>query len=198
MKKGIIAMAVILMIMLTGCKGNDHQGYSEIYESYGNIQNYTADIKVTVLSDGGDTVYTAKQYYLEPDLYKVDYTSETMKGISCVLQGESLKFKDTDGKVTEFKGYVPREKYYIFITDFMERYCKSEAAKSVSKGGKTILECAEENAETNDALMKLWIKNKTNAPIKLVTYNQKGEEKIIVEFDNFKMNTKIDKKLFDI
>lgn len=198
LKKSIIAMAVILMITLTGCGKNDHNSYSKIYESYGNIENYSADIKVTVSSDAGESEYTAKQYYAAPDLYRIDYTSEGLEKISCVLSGETLKFKDADGTVTEFKGYVPNEKYYIFITDFMERYCKSESAKSLSKGSSTILQLPEETKDPNRALMKLWVKNKTNEPLKLITYDDGGEERVKVEFENFKMNGKIDKKIFEL
>ncbi len=185
------------MMMLTGCGRNNHNRYSEIYESYGNIENYQANIKVTVTSGDGKSVYTAREYYKEPDLYRIDYISKGMEGISCVLSGETLSFKDTDGKVTEFKGYVPNEKYYIFITDFIERYCKSEGAKSYSKGNKTVLELKEENDDPNCAVTKLWI-DKNNEPFKLVTYNDKGEERVVAEFSDFKMNGKIDKKLFDI
>ncbi len=198
MKKGIIALAVILMMTLTGCGKSDHSQYSEIYESYGSIKNYSADIKVTALSDEGKTTYTAREYYKEPSLFRLDYTSEGMKGISCVLDGETLKFKDTDGKVTEFKGYVPSERYYIFISDFMERYCKSENAESISKGNNTVLSLKEEGNDPNCHKTELWIKNKTNVPLKMITYDQKGKERIIVEFSDFKMNIKTDKKLFTL
>ncbi len=198
MKKGIIAMAVILMMTMVGCGKDEHSQYSKIYERYGNIENYSADISVKVISKDGESVYKAKQYYAEPDLYKIEYTSSDMKGISCVLEGESLKFRDKDGNITKFQGYVPNEKYYIFITDFMERYCKSEAAKSSQRNGKTILEVQGEGNDPMNAKMELWVNSKTGNPVKLITYNQKNEPRVIVEYDSFKINTKIDKKIFDL
>ena len=198
MKKGIIAMAVILMMTMCGCQKDNHKEYSKIYENYGDIKNYSADIDVMVVSSDGETKYSAKQYYMAPDLYRLDYTSEDMQGISCVLSGENLSFMDKEGNVTDFRGYVPNEKYYIFLNDFMERYCKSEDAKSSVEKGKTVLEVLGEEDDPNRAKMRLWVDNKSYIPIKLVTYNDKDEERVIVEFKNFKMNTKIDKKLFDV
>ena len=121
------------MITLTSCGRSSHDDYSKIYESYGKIENYSADIEVTVVSGGDTTEYTATQYYSSPDSYRVDYTSEGMERVSCVLKGDTLEFKGADGAVSEFPGYIPNEKYYIFITDFMERYCKSSASCSLSQ-----------------------------------------------------------------
>ena len=198
MKKGIIVLTVILMITLTACGRNSHGDYSKIYESYGNIKNYTADIEVTVSAGENISDYKARQYYMAPDLYRVDYISEEMEDISCVLSGNTLKFKSPDGKVTDFDGYIPGEKYYIFITDFMERYCKSESAKSSASRGRTVLELEETGDNPQRAAMKLWINNKTGLPEKMITYNKDGEEAIVVKYSNFKMNKKMNKKIFEL
>lgn len=198
LKKGIIATTVILMIMLTACGGGKHSDYSKIYESYGNIQSYSADIEVTVITGDSERTYTATQYYAAPDLYRIDYTSEEMEGISCVLSGDKLSYKGPGGEVTEFEDYIPGEKYYIFMTDFMERYCKSEEAQNTAKRGRTILHLEENGDNPHRASMELWIKNKTGLPEKMITYNDKGEERVIVKFENFKMNEGIDKKVFDL
>ncbi len=195
MKKSIIALTFILMTMLCGCKKSDYESYSKAYESLLSMESYSADIEVTVFSQGGKTKYRAKQYYAAPDCYRVDFEDgETGKTV-CVLKGETLKFRAADGEVTEFSGYVPSEKYYIFIADFMERYCKSEASKSGAKGKATVLSVPK-NGER--LAMKLYTDKSGTAPKKLVSYDEDGEEKIIVEFENFKMNAKMNKKLFDI
>ncbi len=198
MKRGIIATAIILMIPLTSCQRSGHDDYSKIYESYGNIENYSADIEVNVVSGGSRTEYFATQYYMSPDLYRVDYKSEGMENASCVLNGDKLRFKDSEGTVSEFSGYIPEEKYYIFITDFMERYYKSEMAESTFGKNEVILSLLEDGENSARPLMKLWVNSKTFAPKKLITYNDNGDEIIIVTYQNFKMNTKMDKKIFDM
>ena len=102
------------MTTFVSCGGNDHSDYSKIYESYHKMNDYTAKVKVTVKSENGDNVYTAKQSFLSSGMYRLDYTSDIMEGISCVLKDEVLYYKDAEGTVNEFKGYVPYEKNYIF------------------------------------------------------------------------------------
>ena len=198
MKRSIIALAVILMMTLSSCGKGNHSDYSKVYESYGDIKNYAATVKVTTNPGTDESVYTANQYYVAPDLYRIDYTSEGMENTSSVLKGNKLYFKGPDGNVTEFNGYVPHEKYYVFITDFMERYIKTEKAKNNPKGKKTVLELKENRNDPQRASMKLFINNKDYSPEKLVTYNDSGDEVIVVEFKNFKMNDGINKKIFDL
>lgn len=197
MKKGIIVLTVILMMMLFSCGKDKHGNYSDIYESFGNIENYCANITVKTKGEDGSS-YTARQYYLAPDLYRLDFTSEGMENTSCILKGDKLYFIGPDGVVTEIDKYVPEEKYYVFVTDFMERYIKSETAKSVGEGNKTILELEEGDGEMERALVRLHINNKNNTPEKMETFNHNGEKVIEVRFSGFKMNTKIDKKIFNI
>ena len=198
MRKSIIVLTVILMMMFVSCGKDNHSDYSEIYESFGNIENYCAMVDVTVSGDKDTSQYRARQYYVAPDLYRIDFISEGMEEINCVLKGDKLYFKGPDGKVTEFGKYIPEEKYYIFITDFMERYIKSETAKSVSRGNETVLELKEGDENPQRASMKLFINNKNYEPKRLETYNKDGEKVIEAKFSDFKMNTKIDKKIFEL
>ena len=197
MKKSMIVLAIVLMMTLFSC-GNSHSDYSEIYESFGDIENYYATVSVTVRGNEGENKYKARQYYASPDLYRMDFVSEGMEDVSCVLKGNSLYYKGPSGEVTEFDKYVPEEKYYIFLTDFMERYIKSETAKSVSNGNETVLELKESDENPHRASMKFYIDNKNYEPMKLETYNDKGEKVTEAKFSGFKKNTKIDKKIFEL
>lgn len=198
MKKSIIVLTVILMMTLFSCGKNSHSDYSEIYESFSNIENYYATVEVTVKGNEGESKYKARQYYVSPDLYRMDFVSEGMEDVSCVLKGNRLYYKGPNGEITEFDKYVPEEKYYIFLTDFMERYIKSETAKSGSKADETVLELKESNEKPHRASMKFYINNKNYEPKKLETYNDKGEKVIEAKFSGFKKNTKIDKKIFEL
>ncbi len=197
MKKSIVAFVIILMIALVSCGKNNHNDYSRIYESYSHINSYTAKIKVSVKSENKVTVYTAKQSFLSPQMYRLDYTSDIMEGISCVLKDDKLYYKNKEGDVTEFNGYIPHEKYYIFLNDFFERYCKSEEAKSLAKGKYTVLTLKENGENPHRAYMELYV-DKEYEPKKLITYNDKGENVIQVEFLEFKLNTKLSEKNFSL
>ena len=197
LKKSIIALVIILMTMLVSCGKNSHGDYSKIYERYSHIESYSAQIKVTAFTDGEKTVYTANQSYLAPKMYRLDYTSDIMKGISCVLNGGRLYYRDAEENMTEFKGYIPHEKYYIFINDFFERYCKTEDAKSQQKGNYTVLTLKENNDNPHRAYMQVFI-DKNSIPKKLLTYNEKGEIAIEVEFLKFNMDEKLSKKDFEL
>ncbi len=197
MKKSIIALVIMLMTTLVSCGGNGHGDYSKIYESYYKMNDYTAKVKVTVNSESGENVYTANQSFLSSGMYRIDYTSDIMEGINCVLKDEVLYYKDAEGTVNEFKGYVPYEKNYIFINDFFERYCKTEEAKSRSEGSRTILTLKENSDNPHRAYMELYL-NKKQEPERLITYNDKGKKVIMVEFLEFNLNTGLKEKDFKL
>ena len=78
MKKSMIVLAIVLMMTLFSC-GNSHSDYSEIYESFSDIENYYATVSVTVIGNEGENKYKARQYYASPDLYRMDFVSEGME-----------------------------------------------------------------------------------------------------------------------
>lgn len=193
MKKSIVCAALILMTMLCGC-GGGHDAYTKIYEGLTKLENYKAEVEVVT---GGET-YNATEYYLSPDMFRVDYTDSDMGGVSCSLVGDTLSFKGDDGKITKFSGYVPNEKFYIFVADFMKNYCTKESGKHSKKGRFTVLETTADEDNPAAAAQKLWINNETGLPDKMITYNKKGEKTVTVNFKTFEMNTKINKNTFKL
>lgn len=194
MKKSIIGIIIILSITLFSCGKSDSKRYEEMYEKFVNISDYCSTISVKT----GNSEYTARQYFLSPNLYKMEFTSKGMEKTVCVQNGDDLCFKYGDEDTVRIENYVPDEKYFVFITDFMEEYVKSEESKCYRTGSETVLETNLNKANNSKMKMKLYISNKDNAPKRLETYNEKDEKVFEVRFSRFKMNTGIDKKIFEI
>ena len=64
MKKSIsVLLIAILMITLAACGDGMQDGQDGIYRKFHAMQNYMAEVEVTVYGNKGNTIYTMRQFY---------------------------------------------------------------------------------------------------------------------------------------
>lgn len=202
MKKGIIAVAVILMMTLTSCGASlNHDVYTEIYNRYNAMKSFTATATVEVTGNKGNAVYKIKQYYTAPDKYRLDILEpEASAGTTYIFDGGNVYLKSDKGGSATLENYIPSEKDYMFVPQFFEDYYKSEdsfaeASKDLS-GEQTKLNSVTDSGNVSRFSQSIWIDNKTFVPSRLATYDINGGEVIVVDFEEFTLNDKIDDTVY--
>ena len=95
----------------------------------------------------------------------------------------------------------PDEKSTVFLSDFFERYYKSEETSLKTSGGlagdKTTLSCYLESGTEKRFMQSLEIDNDTYLPLRLTTFDIDENPVVVVEFGEFKRNPRLDKGIFD-
>ena len=205
MKKSIFAAlaALILATSLGACGEKSPQdAYKEIYKRYNHMQSYYAAATVTVISDKGESEYSVRQFYEEPDKFAFFTDApESVAGSGYVAKDGKFKLKSGTGDSFDAEIAFPDSKNCMFICDFFEEYYKSEEISVAVDNGlsadKLVMQCYTSDRNPNRFMQSLTIDTKTYLPLELTTYNTEGKSVINVEFHDFKRNADIDDKIFD-
>ena len=205
MKKSIFAVltAIILATSLAGCGEKSPQdAYKEVYKRYNHMKSYYAAATVTVISDKGESEYSIRQFYEEPDRFAffVD-APEGVAGSGYVAKGGQFLLKSGTGDSFDAEVAFPDSKNCMFICDFFEEYYKSEETSVAVDNGlsadKLVMQCYTSDRNPNRFMQSLTIDTKTYLPLELVTYNAENKPVIEVRFQDFKRNVDIDDKIFN-
>ncbi len=198
-----MTLALILSLSLAGCGKNEAQEpYKEIYKRYSHIESFYAAVSVTVISDKGESRYSARQFFEAPDKYAffVD-APEAVAGSGYVAKDGQFTLKSGTGDTFESRVAFPNSKNCMFISDFFEEYYKSEETSLAANEGfandKVLMECYIPGKDKNRFKQSLAIDKKTYLPIVLTTYDVDGKAVVKVEFHDFKRNADIDQKIFN-
>ncbi|MEG2380241.1 MAG: hypothetical protein RSB38_00935 [Oscillospiraceae bacterium] len=208
MKRSIMAFfnflvfSIILMITLSGCKTSvNHDAYSEIYERYNEIKSYTAVATIETASNKATNTYKVKQYYTAPDKYRMDVMDgDNNVKTSYIFNGANVYLKSANGGTTNIENYVVQDKDYMFIPDFFKSYYGSEEsfaeASNNMSGEQTRLNSEAKTPNPKRNSQSVWIDNKTYVPSKLETYDVDNTAVITVKYEEFKLNEKIEDKMY--
>ncbi len=203
MKKSMVAIsfAVVLMMSLVACKsGSIHDHHKEIYKRYSNLESFYSEVRITVKTEKTSSTYLGRQFFEKPD--KVSFVIDSPEEIA------GSGYTSKDGKYRLVSGFgeektvdivFPKEKSTVFLSDFFERYYKSEETSIKTSGGfdKTTLSCYIENGSEKRFMQSLEIDNDTYLPLKLTTFDIDKNPVVVVEFGTFKRNPQLDKGIFD-
>lgn len=195
MKKGIsFLLSVILMITTAGC-GTINQ---KIDKNFKDMKSYIATVKITVNGNKSTTEYRAKQFWESPDKYRVEIIEpERMSGTVTVYTDNEIfmQSKDTPKQRIE-RGLSVPDKDFMFISDFVNEYYILDQMPEFQNGDEVILTSETFENNKNRFVQNLIINPENGQPLKLITYNDKGDEVISVEYEEFISNCEIDESLF--
>ncbi len=205
MKKSIFAVlaAFILATSLAGCGEKSPQdAYREIYSRYNHMKSFYAAATVRVISDKGESEYSVRQFYEEPDKFAFFVDSpENVAGSGYVAKDGQFTLKSGTGDSFASRIAFPDSKNCMFICDFFEEYYKSEETAVTADNGliedKIVMQCYTADRNPNRFMQSLTVDTKTFLPIMLATYNAENKPVIEVEFHDFKRNADIDEKIFN-
>ncbi len=185
------------MISITACQGDVN---TEIDKRYRNIKSYTARTRVTVTGNKGVESYELSQSYKAPDSYRTEViTPDSMNGTVSVILGAEIWLRGAKTQAIKIdKGFLEEQKDYLFLIDFLNDYFAQEKLPILTPGqdGKVMLTAPWRSGSSYRFEQKLWIDEKSNLPELLVTYDDKGNETVRVEYLDFVPNAEIDDSTF--
>ena len=194
MSKICKATALLLLIAtLAGCTNTQDTIHERIHKKYYDMPSYTATCSVTVSSNKTRNTYDVSVWYdRESDRYRIDYDN-----MSIILGDANAQIKKGDTVMS-----APTDDSYMIMLPnaFFKSYYEGENAwisASVANAGQTVLECEIVNPPKFASSMKLWIDNKTLLPRTMKVYDKDDNEKINVEYNEFKILEITDDSIFE-
>ena len=207
MKKLILFLTVIAVALsFSGClfdkTGSTHE---KVQKMLTELESYEAEITITRISNKGENTYGAKQWYLISGEYKMEITSPNdVAGNYTIYNGNKVcQYNPKMNTSVAIEVEENQARNELFLGQFIKNYLKSEevaihVVENLEEGTSTVLEAIIPGNYKYTATEKLWIDNKTILPTRLVIYDIDGNERYIVEYNEFVYNGDIDPKVFEI
>lgn len=193
-------------VILTSCapKKVQKSPIEEINDKLMTMETYGCIADLTYISNKGENTYKTKQYYRTTGEYRVEMIApEEVKGLVTVYDGEKVMQYNPriNGEVID---EIPESKNRneIFLGVFLKNYLQSEEVTlevfNINDEEYSVLEAVIPEGGKYLATEKLWVSNKTLEPNKLIVYDIEGKERIIVKYEQFKYNIKLEDRIFRI
>jgi len=209
MKKNLIKIlcsAFILALILPSCSRGLSESEAGAYEKIQRIllsmKSYQADGTVTYVSNKKSHTYNVKQQCRMTGEYRIEVTGpEAVSGNVTIFDGKIIsQFNNRISGKISIGTTEAAERSEILFTSFVRNYLKSnEVSVSVAnldESTYTVFEAGISGEHPYLAAEKVWVNNTTLRPMKLVIYDPDGVERIIVSYDSFEYNVRLDDEIF--
>ena len=184
---------LLMTLFLAGCTSTEGTIHQKIHTRYYDMPSYTSQCQATVISNKTKNTYAVRiTYDGEGDRYRIDYDN-----MSVILTSSNAQIK----KDNTVMSYPVNNSYMLILPNgFFKSYYTSEKASQTTgsmHGGCTELECDILNPPTWANSMKLWIDNKSLNPRRMKIFDKEMNEKIDIEYTEFKVLNKVEENIFE-
>ncbi len=195
---------LLTLIMLTACSGKSEK-YPTIQEKLTQMTSYRTKAELSYISNKGTTSYNTIISAKSDGKYRIDITSpQDYAGNVLMYDGKLVWHYNPHLADNKISANPPDKasRREIILFSFLENYAKSmETTVTTSKNEgslSTVLEAELPGESPILAREKLYINNEEMLPEKLVIYDSENNERIVVKFDNFEYNQKLEDNIFNI
>ena len=204
MKRVVCAAAALCFCAaLTSCGKNEMTAMEKVQKQLADMDSYKCAATLTRISNKGETTYETVQYNKTSGEYRMEITApESMAGNFTVYDGSTVaqhNAKTNETVTLEVKNGQNGDE--LFFCSFVRNYLQSEdvavdTAVSLDESQCTVLEAVIPGGNKYIATEKVWIDNDTLMPLKFVIYDQDGNERYIIIYNEFEYNPEIDDSVF--
>lgn len=193
----LILISFIIIVAVSSCGFKDNSKKDNI--SYlKNLKSYSADMDIEIKNDRQNLNYSGRQIYSLGLGYRLELNKERI-----------LIYKDDKIYVTDLNNgqkYVTDmnfdDVYKIsFLGEFIDLLYTNETIKTsfktIDNDQYELINTAMPDSNRNISYGVLYIEVGKRLPKKLIIYDNKGKEKIIVTYKNFIPNYDVDKTLYN-
>ncbi|MCL2169663.1 MAG: hypothetical protein FWB74_06540 [Defluviitaleaceae bacterium] len=208
-KKVILGCVVIVTLaVLAGCgaiaERVDATVYEKIHRQLVNMQSFAAQATVTYISNNNTHIYETVQFARSTGEYRIEVVAPaTVAGNTTIFDGETIsQFNPRlDNRVNQTTSEAP-ERLEILITSFVRNFVRSQevtvVAATLDESLTTVLEAPIPGEHPYLATSRLWMCNDTIMPIKLTIYDTQGTERVIVIYNSFDFDVRLDDNMFQV
>jgi len=202
----IVLIGIFLAIFLLSCRifRKEETPMQKIQSVLNGMNSYYCSADLTRFSQNGEAKFGIKQYYKITGEYRLEMISpDEVSGNYTVYDGNSVCQYNPRVKEKVFRD-IPENKARneLFLGNFVKNYMQSEevsvSVAKIDESRCTVLEAVIPGDNKFTSTEKLWIDNESLKPVKLVIYDNLGNEKYIIEYKEFVYNPDIDDSLFSI
>lgn len=189
---------IAISVLSWGCKRNT-KNLDDILNHLKNLKSYSANVNISIKNDRQELVYECKQFYDKIQGYRLEVGSDRVQ-----------VYKDNKIYVTDKKN----GSRYVLDDDFDQTYSLSFIGKYIGLlytnetikyslreiEGKSyqVIELLIPGNNRNIHRADMYINTKNYLPEKVIVYDQKNNEKILIKYNELKINEEMSGELFKV
>ena len=184
---------LLMTVLLAGCASDEGTIHQKIHTRYYDMPSYTAQCQPTVISNKTRNTYEVRIVYdSDGERYRIDYDN-----MSLILTPTGAQIKKDNTVMS-----LPVDNSYMILlpdTFFKSYYTSENASQTVGSliDGCTLLECDILNPPAWANSMKLWVDSKTLSLRCMKIFDKDMNEKISIEYSEFKTINKVEENIFE-
>ncbi|MFW5648921.1 MAG: LolA family protein [Candidatus Alkaliphilus sp. MAG34] len=199
----VMFLLIVVVIAATGC-GNpsDEKAYYKAHKKMMEIKSYEATVKISSYTGDSTREYKFSQMFQYPDKYRLEVISPSdFKGNVTVYNGKVAWIKHPAiNQVWKMDNFEQSNEQLMFVGHFLKNFVNSENSnyhKEKINGQNSIVITTEvPGGNPHFYKQRLWVRIGDYTPIQLSVMDEQEKSKFEVYFEDFKINPKLDEKLF--
>ena len=204
--KFLKTVIIILSIsMLVSCANKSSLSeYEKIQQKLMSAESYKAFAKVEYISNKGSNEYEINQIAKKTGEYRIETLKPDAVSGNLIIFDGNMVWQYNPRVDSKISVGVPdkAERKEITIFSFLENHLKSKdisvETTTENKTNFTVLEASIPGDNKYFATEKLWFDNNSLKPVKLIIYDKENKERVIVSYETFEYDVKIENDLFKI
>lgn len=200
-----LCFLLLLPLLLSGCRAPSEKGLRDgLSKEINNVKSFHALMEIRIAARDSVERYEVEQWFLAPQLYRVDVG---------LPHGSGQRFI-TDGVVTHIYEEELKEWFQVdnasehnptppfLLTSYWQNFLDSREMTLLGKEKleqRTYYKVEVIPRDTNEYREKeiFWLDSKTLMPMRIETYDAKGELRAELVFKEIVLNPRIDEAVFD-
>lgn len=194
---------LFLIVFVTACTKVEQ--YPSIQDKLSKMTSYQTQAEITYISNKGTTCYNTIIYAKQDGKYKITVTAPPDYKDNVVLYDGKLVWQYNPHLENNKISANPPDKQSrreVILFSFLKNYATSmetTVATATAENQKTtVLQAVLPGKSPILASEKLFVDNEKMLPVKLVLYDNKNKERIVVKFNNFEYNKKLEDEIFKL
>jgi outer membrane lipoprotein-sorting protein len=199
MKKIIIAIIATLSLLSTGCFGKKNN-LNEFLKNTKKMKGYYLTGTLEIINNEDIYTYDVKASYKDKDYYKVSLTNKTNDHEQIILKNDDGVYVLTPSlnKSFKFQSEWPYNNSQSYLLQSIVNDMENDKNKKVENKGKKTIITTKANYTNNPKLKTQKIYLEESIPTKVEVYDNDGNIKIKMKFNDIDLKPKFDKEYFEV
>ena len=188
----IIILFFLLIFTITNYKNKkngNNKNITEIENYILNINEYNANLEVTVTNNRNDNKYSIIQEVTNDYQKQKIEGPEEIKGMEIIYKNNKLEIKNSQLNLSKiYENYPFIEENNLFLTDFIKEYKESENKKIEELDDKIILMTLNSDKNIYSNVKKLYINKQNLKPEKIEILDNNNNIKVYILYNEIEIN----------
>lgn len=199
----VIFLLIMVVAFVTACgKPSDEKAYYKAHKKMMEMESYQTIAQVTSYVGDSTREYRFNQMFQYPDKYRSEVISpRSLEGNVTIYNGRVVWIKHASiNQIWKMDNFEQSNEQLLFVGHFLKNFINSEASnyhKEKINGQNSIVITTEvPGGNPHFYKQKLWVRIGNYTPIQLSVMDEQEKTKFEVHFEDFKINPRLDEKLF--